>query len=179
MSIANTRQRLSGVWQKCKQEKRNMMEQVKKTAEVLNDLIRINNDRMAGYEKAISELQVVDVDLKALFSSLIEQSQMLKGELQQHISAWEDRADEETTASGKIYRVWMDVKQVFAFDDRKAVLESCEYGEDAAQKAYREAEQETDISTAAKALISNQKTQLRASHDQIKQLRDREKMIHD
>lgn len=152
------------------------MEDLKKTAEVLNDLIRINNDRIAGYEKAISELPVADVDLKALFSSLIEQSERLKTELQQHISAWENKVDEQTTASGKIYRVWMDVKQTFAVDDRKAVLESCEYGEDAAQKAYRQAEQEEGISTAAKALISSQKTQLRASHDHVKQLRDREKV---
>ncbi|HWK98364.1 MAG TPA: PA2169 family four-helix-bundle protein, partial [Parapedobacter sp.] len=149
------------------------MEQMKKTAEVLNDLIKINNDRIAGYEKAIAELPAADVDLKALFSGLVEQSQMLKDELQQHISAWEDRVEDETTASGKIYRAWMDVKRAFAIDDRKAVLESCEYGEDAAQKAYRDAEATADISTAAKALISNQKTQLRASHDQIKQLRDR------
>src|SRR5690606_40905674 len=88
----------------------NMMEQMKKTAEVLNDLNKINNDRIAGYEKAIAELPTADVDLKALFSGLIEQSQMLKDELQQHISAWEDRVDEETTASGKIYRVWMGVR---------------------------------------------------------------------
>lgn len=149
---------------------------MKKTAEVLNDLIKINNDRIAGYEKAIAELPAADVDLKALFGGLVEQSQMLKDELQQHISAWEDRVEDETTASGKIYRAWMDVKQAFAVDDRKAVLESCEYGEDAAQKAYRDAEAMEDISTAAKALISSQKTQLRASHDQIKQLRDREKV---
>lgn len=153
------------------------MEPMKKTAEVLNDLIKINNDRIAGYEKAIAELPAADVDLKALFSSLIEQSQMLKDELQQHISAWEDRVDDETTAAGKIYRAWMDVKQTFAVDDRKAVLESCEYGEDAAQKAYRQAEEVAEISTAAKALISSQKTQLLASHDQIKQLRDREKAM--
>ena len=156
-----------------------MMEQMKITAEVLNDLIKINNDRIAGYEKAIGALPAADVDLKALFSGLVEQSQMLKDELQQHISAWEDQVDDETTASGKIYRAWMDVKQTFAIDDRKAILESCEFGEDAAQKAYREAEAVTEISTAAKALISSQKAQLRASHDQIKQLRDRERAAND
>ena len=153
------------------------MAPLKKTAEVLNDLIKINNDRIAGYGKAIAELPAADVDLKALFVSLIEQSQMLKDELQQHISAWEDRVEDQTTTAGKIYRAWMDVKKTFAVNDRKAILESCEYGEDAAQKAYRDAEQVEDISTAAKALISGQKTQLRASHDQVKQLRDREKAM--
>lgn len=152
------------------------MEDLRKTAEVLNDLIKINNDRIAGYEKAIAELPVADVDLKALFASLAEQSERLKQELQQHIGAWEGKAEEETTTAGKIYRVWMDVKQTLAVDDRKAVLESCEYGEDAAQKAYREAEREEGISAGARSLISDQKTQLLASHDHIKQLRDREKV---
>src|SRR5690606_20561895 len=155
------------------------MDQLKKTAEVLNDLIKINNDRIEGYEKAIAALPAADVDLKALFSGLIEQSQLLKDELQQHISAWEDRVTDETTTSGKIYRVWMDVKQVFAMDSRKSILESCEYGEDAAQRAYKEAEEAADLSNAAKLLISSQKTQLRASHDQIKQLRDSEKQVMD
>ncbi|WP_257670559.1 PA2169 family four-helix-bundle protein [Parapedobacter tibetensis] len=153
------------------------MEDLKKTAEVLNDLIKINNDRIAGYQKAIAELPAAHVDLKALFSGLIEQSQNLKTELQEHISSRENVVDEDTTMAGRIYRAWMDVKVIMAMDDRKALLESCEYGEDAAQRAYRQAEQEEGISIAAKSLISKQKTQLLASHDHVKQLRDREKVI--
>lgn len=151
------------------------MDDRKKTTEVLNDLIKINNDRIAGYEKAIEELPAADVDLKALFSGFIEQSQLLKGELQQHIAEWDERVEDETTASGKIYRTWMDVKQAFASDDRQAVLDSCEYGEDAAQKAYKDASNEDGVSVAAKTLIINQKTNLLASHDHVKRLRDQER----
>lgn len=151
------------------------MEDLKKTAEVLNDLIKINNDRIAGYERAIGELPEINADLKGLFSRFVEQSQGLKSELQQHISAWDEKIDTQTTMSGKVYRVWMDIKSTLAGDDRKAILESCEYGEDAAQKAYRQAEQEDGVSPAARALITNQKIQLLASHDQVKELRDRER----
>lgn len=153
------------------------MEEMRKTTEVLNDLIKINNDRIAGYEKAIAELPAADVDLKALFSSLIEQSEMLKGELQQHIADWDQRVEEETTAAGKIYRAWMDIKKTFAVNDRKAILESCEYGEDAAQRAYRQAEEEEGVAESAKTLITNQKSHLLASHDHVKQLRDQEKAM--
>jgi len=152
------------------------MEDNRKTTEVLNDLIKINNDRIEGYQKAIDELSAADVDLKALFSSFIEQSELLKAELQRHIADWDDRVADETTASGKVYRVWMDVKRAFATNDRQAVLDSCEYGEDAAQKAYRQANEEEGVTAAAKALIVNQKNQLLASHDQVKQLRDQEKI---
>lgn len=153
------------------------MEEMRKTTEVLNDLIKINNDRIAGYEKAIAELPAADVDLKALFSSLIEQSEMLKGELQQHIADWDQRVEEETTAAGKIYRAWMDIKKTFAVNDRKAILESCEYGEDAAQRAYRQAEEEEGVAESAITLITNQKNHLLASHDHVKQLRDQEKAM--
>lgn len=150
------------------------MEDLKKTREVLNDLIKINNDRIAGYEKAVKELPDGNADLKVLFSGFIDQSQTLKNELQSQAGVWTNGVDEETTAAGKIYRTWMGVKQAFATDDRKAMLESCEYGEDAAQKAYRDAEMEENISQVARSLIMEQKNQLRTAHDQVKQLRDRQ-----
>lgn len=151
------------------------MEDHSKTTEVLNDLIKINNDRIAGYEKAIAELPPNDSDLSTLFHDLANQSHTLKAELQQHVSTWENRVEEETTAAGKIYRGWMGVKQTFAVNDRKAILESCEYGEDAAQKAYREASEEEGVLPEAQALIMKQKAELLASHDRVKLLRDQER----
>ncbi len=38
---------------------------------VLNDLIRINNDRIVGYEKAIKESKDTDVDLIAVFTKMV------------------------------------------------------------------------------------------------------------
>ena len=40
------------------------MENTKAAVEVLNDLIQINNDRIAGYERALKELKDGDEDLK-------------------------------------------------------------------------------------------------------------------
>ncbi len=42
------------------------MENNKENAEILNDLILINNDRIAGYEKAINELKPEDSDSEAV-----------------------------------------------------------------------------------------------------------------
>ncbi|WP_431210184.1 hypothetical protein ACQ86N_29625 [Puia sp. P3] len=41
----------------------------KETAGVLEDLIRINNDRIEGYEKALKDLKPEDSDLRILFES--------------------------------------------------------------------------------------------------------------
>jgi hypothetical protein len=40
------------------------METIEKSVEVLNDLIEINNDRVAGFEHAIKDLGEGDADLK-------------------------------------------------------------------------------------------------------------------
>ena len=144
------------------------METTEVKAEILNDLVQINNDRIEGYERAMKELKDSDSDLKELFSAMISESTQYKSQL---VSAGAN-PDNDTTNSGKIYRVWMDVKAVFTGHDRKTVLENCEFGEDAAQKAYASALAEDSLPSDVRALLSSQKTALKASHDKIKMLRD-------
>lgn len=143
-----------------------------KTSETLNDLIKINNDRIEGYEKAIKELDTEDTDLQSLFREFCSQSEGLKRELEQNVMELGEETADGSTASGSIYRAWMDVKAAFSGDTRKAVLQSCEFGEDAAQKAYRMAEEEPDIAPNTKILISKQKLDLKSSHDRVKTLCD-------
>ncbi|MNE97294.1 hypothetical protein D3C80_1956150 [compost metagenome] len=66
----------------------------------------------------------------------------------------------------------MDVKAIFTGHDRETVLNNCEFGEDAAQKAYKMALETEGLSGNLRSIISEQKTDLRTSHDQIKALRD-------
>ena len=44
------------------------------TSGVINDLIELNNDRVAGFEKAMSDLKSENVDLKELFQKFASQS---------------------------------------------------------------------------------------------------------
>jgi len=140
--------------------------------EILNDLIQINNDRVTGYEKAISELGENDSDLHSLFSEMIRQSNQLKSTLTQEVQVLGASADTGTTTSGKVYRAWMDIKAIFTGHDRETVLNNCEFGEDAAQKAYKMALETEGLSGNLRSIISDQKTDLKTSHDKIKALRD-------
>ena len=144
--------------------------------EVFNDLVRINNDRITGYEKAISECKDEDVDLKGLFRSMINESAQYAAELTDRITILGGTPTDDTTASGKIYRTWMDVKAVFTGGNRKALLGSCEFGEDAAQKAYEEA-LTSDLDADPRQLIMDQKTSLKKSHDMIKRYRDLQETV--
>jgi len=141
--------------------------------EVLNDLIQINNDRIAGYNRAADETDTEDLDLKAIFNRMADESRKYVSELTEEVVRIGGEPTSSTTASGKIYRAWMDVKATFTGHDRKSVLASCEFGEDAAQKAY-DAALSTDESLPMeiRQLIANQKASLKTSHDVIKKYRD-------
>ncbi len=150
------------------------MEKNSKVTELLNDLIQINNDRVVGYEKAIDELKDEDADLRTLFHRYIQESRQYAGDLTQEVSRLGGDAADGTTNSGKIYRVWMDLKAAVTGHDRKTVLANCEFGEDAAQKAYDMAlNSDMELEAPLRDLIVKQKTQLRMGHDEVKRLRDR------
>jgi uncharacterized protein (TIGR02284 family) len=142
------------------------------TTEILNDLIAINNDRIMGYEKATEELKGEDADLKALFTDMIAESHQCKMELATEVAASGVDIEEGSTASGKIYRAWLDIKAIFTGHDRKTVLANCEAGEDAAQKAYTTALREDELPAYIRTMISLQKEDLKLAHDKIKYLRD-------
>lgn len=143
---------------------------------ILNDLVLINNDRIEGYEKALEELKSgdhsQDLDLNMLFQRMIDQSREFRNDLGREVQVLGEDMAEGTMTSGKLYRAWMDVKALFTGQDRKAILSSCEGGEDAAQKAYESALEEDDIPAFLRELISTQKASLKLSHDEIKSLRD-------
>jgi uncharacterized protein (TIGR02284 family) len=110
---------------------------------------------------------------------MAQQSRTLIQELTQHVASFGGEPTESTTASGKVYRVWMDMKVAFAGDNRQAILNSCEYGEDAALKTYKAAlENSSELPANTLSLIQEQKTKLKASHNMIKQLLDAHEMAH-
>ncbi len=154
-----------------------MINNNEKLAEVLNDLLRINHDRIEGYERASRETKDGDIDLQATFRKMADESRNYKRELEEKILTLGEEPASDTTVSGKIYRVWMDVKNVFTGADRESILESCEYGEDAAQKAYNEAlETDAEMDAETRQLIMEQKNGLKSSHDMIKKYRDLHKV---
>jgi uncharacterized protein (TIGR02284 family) len=148
------------------------MENNRINIEILNDLIEINNDRIVGYQKASEELQPEDNDLKSLFAEMIVLSQNNKSALTKEVQVLGAEPEAGTTNSGKIYRAWMDIKAVFTGHDRETVLANCEFGEDAAKRAYKMALETEGLSGHLVSLVSSQQADQKAAHDQIKAIRD-------
>lgn len=137
----------------------------------LNNLIQINNDRIQGYLTASQETD--QDDLKSVFSEMMKASQDCRRELVQEVTKLGGTPIEGTTVSGKLFRVWMDIKAALTSKDRKAILNSCEFGEDAAVKTY-ETEIEGDALNGTEYLliVKEQYSKIKSGHDKIKQMRD-------
>ena len=132
-----------------------------------------NNDRIEGYNNAADELEAKDMDLQAVFRQMSAESRSYVNDLRKYLVDFRENPEDDTTFKGKIYRAWMAVKATFTGNDRKSILASCEYGEDAAQKAYETAlSSDAELSAEIRQLIMDQKTSLKRSHDSIKKLRD-------
>ena len=154
------------------------MERNERTIDVLNDLIRINNDRVEGYEKAVKETDETDVDLRSIFNRMAQESRTYSRELTDQVRRLGGEPASGTTASGKIYRTWMDIKSGFSRSERKSVLEECEFGEDAAQKAYDKAlDADNDLPSEIRSLVQQEKDNLRQAHDTIRNYRDLQRNV--
>jgi uncharacterized protein (TIGR02284 family) len=148
------------------------MEKSKEVIEVLNDLVMINNDRIAGYQHAIKDLKSEDEDLKQLFDRMIVESQQLKSDLANEIQVLHGEVEKGSSETGKIYRAWLDVKAIFTGESRYRILANCEEGEDAAQRAYKKALETNRLPVFLRELLNGQQITLRSSHDEIRSLRN-------
>ena len=142
--------------------------------ELLQDLIQINNDRIEGYTRAIELLEEnADDDLRQLFTRYRSQTQEFVSELTPYVMQEGEIPTDSTRTSGKLFRLWMDIKGTVTGHDRHSILESCERGEDAFKKAYEEAINDLGITPSSLSnLIREQAQKQLSAHDHIKSLRD-------
>jgi len=138
---------------------------------VINDLIEINNDRVAGFEKVIEDIKDENTDLKALFAEYAQQSRLNVQQLSAIVGS-APHLEDDNSVSGALHRVWIDVKSLFGGSDRASILSEAERGEDAIKKAYQDALGSTELTADALELVRNQAQHINAAHDRIKALRD-------
>jgi uncharacterized protein (TIGR02284 family) len=148
------------------------MTTLEKTSDTIIDLIVINQDRHEGYKTALEESK--EGDLRILFNTYSNQSHEFATELRQFVPQGQEQPKrDETKTTGKLFRLWMDLKASVTSNDRKAILASCEFGEDAAKKHYEEALSHIqDLPAQVQYVVRKQSAELQKAHDRIKALRD-------
>ncbi|MBE7176944.1 MAG: PA2169 family four-helix-bundle protein [Mucilaginibacter polytrichastri] len=148
------------------------METTEKTVNVLNDLIEINNDRVAGFEKAIADIKDENIDLKAIFQDFATQSRTFGQELSALVGGYAGNLETGESVASTLHRAWIDVKSLFGGNDRHGILAEAERGEDAIKKAYSDALAGGSLTGEALNTVQQQATDIKSAHDKIKALRD-------
>lgn len=139
--------------------------------EQVNKIIQTNIDRREGYEKALEEIK--DPQLKTLFADCCRQSNENINELRQIVMQHGGTPTETSSVAGDLYRVWMDVKSAMAADNTKAVLQSCERGEDVAVNAYKEVTTAPEkVTDPVMSALHRQQQGILSMHNRVKALRD-------
>ena len=152
--------------------------QINKTTEVLNDLVKINNDRIAGYQLALNQSTKIDSDLEDAFNKIIYEGICYKQQLIEKIKQLDGDIKNGVNIQGKIYKAWMDLKITFAGSTQKAIIASWLFNEEIAFNAYRAALSEnTGITGELYQLIAEQKEELKKNFDMIKNYHDARHII--
>ncbi|HVS92311.1 MAG TPA: PA2169 family four-helix-bundle protein [Mucilaginibacter sp.] len=153
------------------------METTQEKVDVLNDLIQINNDRIAGFEKVLADIDDANVDLKEIFRSFADQSRQNAEELAALVGRRSnDGVETGTSAASKLHRAWIDTKSLFGGSDRESILSEAERGEDAIKKAYQDALTEGNLPADAYDIVQRQASGINSAHNQVKTLRDAAKV---
>ena len=109
----------------------------KKIVAVLRELNEFVHDGMEGYERAAQETK--DDLRRDIYRKFSQQRLAFANELNMIIQRHGGSPERDTTVKGKLYRQWMDFKAALTGRDEDAILGSNIYGEEWAQKAYRDA----------------------------------------
>lgn len=145
------------------------MQHNEQTISALNDLVRINYDRVRGWELAIKDSEGVDVDIKTMSHQKINESKGYLQVLEGLVRQMGGTPATDSTVSGKLFRVWMDFKATITGKDREAILNSCVFGENAAVEAYEEAlTTDAHLPDNVRKTIAEQKASIRESHRSVK-----------
>lgn len=140
--------------------------------EELNDLVKINNNRIQGYMKAAEDSE--DTHLDHLFNEMILQSQNFRSQLAEHIVRMDGSAVTETDSTditSKIHRAWIDIKSAITGKDRDTVLSSVTFGESVAVDAYEEAIENDNLPANVKEDLTRQLSELRTALNKMEGLK--------
>ncbi len=139
---------------------------------VLNDLIETCKDGENGFRQAAEDTK--NPDLRAFFTRRAGDCGHSAMQLQQQVASLGGQPEESGTAAGAMHRGWLSLKAAVAGRTDLAILEECERGEDVAKSRYQEALR-TNLPPAILSMVQLQYEGVVRNHDQVRDLRNRER----
>jgi len=141
-----------------------------KTVSTLNDLLKITNDRIEGFNKVEDKVWDTYAPLKNDYDQMVSESQMMKSDLLSLIREAGGKPDDSTTTAGALHRSWIDIKNSFSGDKAESTLENVVFGERAAINTYEEALQDGNLSPQCTMVVAEHLAKLRSSYSKFENL---------
>lgn len=145
------------------------MEAIDKAVGVLNDLIEVNNDRVAEFAKAVKDLKFEDNDLKILIEILRDDSKFYVHELGREVYNNGGEPEIQTAQARTMHGIWHNIKSTFVSADRKTVLRGWKRGEEEIKTAYENVlALEDELSSDIMEMVYRQKEEIDQAYHQLK-----------
>lgn len=139
----------------------------------LNNLIETCKDGEQGFRTAADALK--DSQVKAKFQEYSRQRGDMARELQAEVRKLGGDPEKSGSMSASLHRGWIDIKSAITGKDDHAILAEAERGEDVAKDQYEKA-LKAGLTGSALAIVQSQAAKVRQAHDDVRNLRDREKV---
>jgi uncharacterized protein (TIGR02284 family) len=140
---------------------------------VLNNLIETCKDGEQGFKTAAEGL--TSPDIKARFMQHSRERAQMSSALQAEVRRLGGDPERSGSMSGSLHRGWLDIKSVITGKDDHAIIVEAERGEDVAKTAYENALKEA-LPASTLTIVAQQALRVRQAHDDVRALRDREKV---
>ncbi len=140
------------------------------TIDHLNMLLTRNYDAEKGFEKAADEADhplLVD-----FFKGSARQRYNFGHQIKEEIAKLDGKPDKGTSLEGDIHRTWMNLKEIVATHDNKAMLEECDRGEKVALEAYEKILDESSLTPSARKVVQQQRETITQNIQHIENLLD-------
>ena len=147
--------------------------QNKDAISILNNLIETCKDGEHGFKTAAEGL--TSPELRGQFLQYSRERSQMVSNLQAEVRRLGGDPEKAGSIAGAMHRGWLDIKSVVTGKDDHAIVAEAERGEDAAKAAYEAALQAT-LPATAQLLVQQQAVKVRQAHDDVRALRDREKV---
>ena len=147
--------------------------QNKDAISILNNLIETCKDGEQGFKTAAEGL--TSSELKVKFLQYSRERAQMSSDLQAEVRRLGGDPEKAGSIAGAVHRGWLDIKSVVTGKDDHAIVAEAERGEDVAKTAYESALQGS-LPASAQLLVQQQAIRVRQAHDDVRALREREKV---
>lgn len=112
-----------------------------------------------------------DPQLRTLFTERSGQRARLAAEVEAHIARLGDKPREAGSVGAALHRTWLNVRDALTGRDDYQVVAEAERGEDVAVENYQDVLKEADLPADIRTFVEGQFAQVKASHDQIRDMK--------